>query len=116
MSFTGRSPVDVLGVNLEFVTLSSQLLKGKESSEIASPNNTPMSYLSASISTSKSQYLFKSNSLKCNQVPEDNDIFLVAYVEDQFDLNFKAIPNLQCLWKLPLGNWKKDEKLVTSKI
>jgi hypothetical protein len=40
----------------------------------------------------------------------------VACVEDQFDLNFKVIPNLQCLWELHLWNWEKNEELLTSKI
>lgn len=78
-------------------------------------NNTPLSLLPTSISTSKSQSFLK-QSLKGNQEPEVNGLFLVACVEDQLDLNFKVILNLQSAQELHLGNWKRDEKLAAGKI
>lgn len=57
-------------------------------------NNTPLSLLPTSVSTSKSQSFLK-QSRKDNQEPEANGLFLVACVKDQLDLNFKVISDLQ---------------------
>lgn len=89
MPFSG-----VLEVNLEFVTFSPQLPKQSKPMKLLLSNNTPLSLLPTSISTSKSQSFLK-QSWKDNQEPEANGLFLIACIEAQLDFNFKVVSNLQ---------------------